>query len=86
MFPDNGEGEMSAELEDTVQNICDDVAHVPDNDLGDLRDGEESDDLDDVLKDSFHQIQTNNMFRSVMLHPWTIWCCDSRRGTSRWKG
>ena len=67
MFTDNGEGEISAELEDTVQSICDDVAHVPDNDLGDLRDGEESDYLDDVLKDSFHQTQTKNMFRSVML-------------------
>ena len=40
---------------------------MPDNDLGDLRDGEESDYLDDVLKDSFHQTQTKNMFRSVML-------------------
>ena len=67
VFPDNGEGEISAELEDTVQSIRDAVAQVPDSDLGDLRDGEESRDLEHVLKDTFHEIETKNMFRSVVL-------------------
>lgn len=67
VFPDNGEGDISDELERTLQGIRDAVAHAPDSALGGLCDGEESHDLEDVLKNPSHIIRTKNMFRTVAL-------------------
>ena len=67
VFPDNGEGDISEELERTLQSIRDAVAHAPDSALGGLCDGEESHDLEDVMKKPSYMIRTKNMFRTMAL-------------------
>jgi len=67
VFPDNGEGDISDELERTLQDLRDAVAFAPDSSLVGLCDGDESHDLEDVLKNPSHIIRTKNMFRTVAL-------------------
>jgi len=59
-------GGITQELADELQRIREAVADVPDADLP-LKDGEESQALEHVLRNSFHQIETKEMFRTVAL-------------------